>query len=258
MATPLFLKRTLLAVFLLVPIVNFGVFLLPGGDRQFANMVSTRVDAAGYAFSIWGIIFAMMIAFSILVQRLTESSKSLTAATAALIIAGIASIFFVPISLYASQTIGWLDIVLHLVALIAALVFLRRHCHAVSVVNGRWSFVGPSMYCGWISAATLISTALMLQENGVDVSDQIATGIAIGALALITTIASLMTWSRDPVYGGTIAWALIAIGVQQSAFPLIRWTAWLGAAALTVFIITFMILNRSFYAAADALRLPKK
>jgi hypothetical protein len=63
------LKRFLLIVFLVVPTVNFGVFLLPVGDQQISDMPQTRVDAAGYAFSIWGIIFAAMIAFSVVIQR---------------------------------------------------------------------------------------------------------------------------------------------------------------------------------------------
>ena len=50
------LRILLLIIFILVPVVNFGLpRLLIEGD-QFADAPSTRVDAAGYAFAIWGVI----------------------------------------------------------------------------------------------------------------------------------------------------------------------------------------------------------
>jgi hypothetical protein len=103
-----------------------------------------------------------MIWFSLDIQAEAESSRSLTLAIYALIVAGFASILFMPISLYAIQTVGWIDIIVHIIVLATAHACLRRHCNE-RTVRSRWSFAGPSMYFGWISAATVIRSALMRQ-----------------------------------------------------------------------------------------------
>lgn len=245
---------TLLFAFVLVPVVNFAVPFLPGGSQQFSDYGSTRVDAAPYAFSIWTAIFIGMIGFAIrLVNGKEPDTRSVRMATISLLVAGIASIVFVPISLYASDTVTFLDIVLHLIALVFAAYWLRRHVRETRRIDigisdlGRMWFYGPSMYLAWISAATVISTALMLRDQQVDVPAEFATAVACCTLGMVTTIALLMLKSRDVVYAGTIVWALVAIGIQQAAFPPVRWTAWVTAGLLFVAIALRLANPPSFY-----------
>ena len=228
------LKIALLIVFICVPLANFVLPPILSDGNRFADDPETRVAAAGYAFAIWGIIFAGMLMFSIyLIISKTPETSDLKRAIIGLIIAGLASIAFVPISIYASSTVGWFDILVHLFALIVAWVSLRRYASANPSTHwGRLSFFGPSMYLGWISAATVISTSLMAHEQGITLGDGVATIVSIIVLVALTSIALLITLNRDVVFGGTIAWALIAVGVKQAAFPSIQMTAWTAAGIL--------------------------
>lgn len=243
-----------LIVFILVPLVNYVVpQVLQQGDR-FADDAQTRVNAAAYAFAIWGVIFTGMIWFTAFVAFAHESwSANLRKALICLSIAGLASIAFVPISIYGDQILGWIDIIAHLIPLALANLFLRRHAaiHPSDRV-GRWSFFGPSMYFGWISAATVISTALMADQLGIELSETVATGAAIASVVLLGLVGIALTLKQDPVYGATVAWALTAVGVEQEAYPAIRMTAWVGAGIVAAVVLVQLSRPNRFYATATA------
>ncbi len=243
-------------MFVVVTVVNFGSRWFPGGAEQFRNMPDTRIDAAGYAFPIiWSLIFFGMIGFAMdLIRHPHEWTGSLRWATQWLLVAGAASIAFVPISLYASDTASWIDIAVHLLALIAAQICLRRHINTIGSDHRRprgW-YLPPSLYLGWISAAMAISTALALRENGILVQAEVAQIVTLMVIACLTIVGALMIERQGGPFSLTLAWAFIAIGVEQAAFPLIRKTAWAAAAVLIVMAATAFYLNRFFYADTNA------
>ena len=217
------LPWALLVMFVIVTVVNFGSRWFPGGAEQFRNMPDTRIDAAGYAFPIiWSLIFFGMIAFAIdLIRHPQESTGSLKSAIKWLLVAGAASIAFVPISLYASDTASWLDILVHLIALILAQTCLRRHVGTIGIEHrrSRWLFLPPSLYLGWISAAMAISTALMLRENRILVQNEVGEIVTLMVIACLTIVGSLMIERKGGPFSLTLAWAFIAIGVEQSEHP---------------------------------------
>lgn len=239
------LRRALLATFIAVPLVNYGVFLLPSGRNQFADDAETLVDAAGYGFSIWGLIFLGMLAFSIYQLNRDNGTPALRRAMVFLIVAGLASVLFVPISIYGDQLLGWCDIALHLVALIQANRALRAHL-AAQPEDGHWSYFGPSMYLGWISAATVISTALALDQLGLSFPPDTAVVLASVLAAVLTGIGLYLMKERDAVFGLTVAWALIAIAVEQSAQAIVA-TALGGAALLLVYLAVRLVRRRRLF-----------
>ncbi|MFK7769074.1 MAG: hypothetical protein AB8B55_17760 [Mariniblastus sp.] len=250
------LRYALLAVFVSVPIANFGLEPLLSDGSQFAEDPQTRVAAAGYAFAIWGVIFTGMLWFSANLAFGNEPDSSpLRKAVVCLMIAGVASIAFVPISIYCNFTVSWIDIMAHLVPLILAAFFLRKHAAELPTAStsklARWSFFGPSMYLGWICAATVISTSLLGNEWGIKLSDPTATGLAIATVVELGLVAIWMTWNRDPIYGATVCWALIAVGVKQASFPAIQYAAWGTAIAIGLTVVhSFFIKRKSFYTLA--------
>lgn len=249
-----YLRILLLVVFIAVPAANFILTPILSDGSQFANDPQTRVAASGYAFAIWGVIFSGMLWFAgALVFGNEPDSSWLRKSIVCLIVAGLASIAFVPISIYCSFTIGWIDIMAHLIPLAMAAYFLRKHVSEVgdeptnSLV--RWSFFGPSMYFGWICAATVISTSLMANELGIELTETLATSLAIVTFLALGAVAIWLTLERDPIYGGTVCWALIAVGVKQTAFPMIQYSAWAVAAVIGVVVLKTVFDGRnSFFA----------
>lgn len=245
-------RWVVMIVFILVPLVNFGVPAFLESNDRFADDPQTRVNAAGYAFAIWGVIFTGMLAFSafVLVGREPDSAH-LRRALICLSIAGVASILFVPISINGNQVLGWIDIMFHLIPLIIANRALRQQTalHPKSSA-GRWSYFGPSMYFGWISAATVISTALMANQLGIELGEAAATGVALAVIVSLGAVGVWLTLKRDPIYGATVAWALIAVGVEQAAFPPIRYAAWIAAAIVPCVVVCQLTRHHVFFAVA--------
>lgn len=257
------LKIALLILFICVPLTNY--FLTPllsdagapdGG--AFADDIQTRISAAGYAFAIWGIIFTGMLIFPLyLLLTKARESADLKRAMWGLIIAGLASITFVPLSIYGNPITVWLIILAHLIPLIVVWISLRRYVNDNPQQHwGRFTFFGPSMYLGWISAATVISTSLVGVQVGIELDDKVATTLTIAVLLGLSLIAITMTLARDAVFGGTVAWALIGVGVKQSEFESIQMTAWIGAAIIVVAIVYQSLAGRGAFYATTTQRKP--
>jgi hypothetical protein len=253
------IRYALLLTFVAVPLVNFILPPLLSDGSQFTNMEPTRIAAAGYAFAIWGVIFTGMVWFSAAIAFGKEpDSLFLTKAMLGLIVAGIASIAFVPISIYCGSTVVLVDIAVHLIALVFAAFELRRHVDSVATSPpgflARASWFGPSMYLGWISAATVISVSLMAQEWDLKLGESLATSVAIATLILLGCIALTMLMSvrlRDPIYAGTVCWALIAVGVKQVSFPAIQWSAWTVAGIVFLTLVWRLTKANRFYATSQ-------
>ena len=243
----------LLVVFILVPVANYLPMLLDVSQDAFTRGRETRIDAAGYAFSIWGLIFTGMIVFAALQLRNRDPAVHLVRAYRYLILAGLASIAFVPISLGTNYVWGAVDLLWHLAALLGAYFALRRHVLAGGRPDFAWSYFAPSAYLGWVSAATVISITLALEQAGVETT---AWRQGLFALALIVTLAGIglyLVSAADYVYGLTVAWALIAIGVAQRDEVLLLIAAGAGAGLILMAILAMLINRRPlFYPSAQA------
>ncbi len=240
-------RIALLVTFILVPIANYLPIVLNIDQDRFTNGTDTRVDAAGYAFSIWGVIFTGMILFAVFQFRGARGSVYLERAIRFLVVAGLASIAFVPISFGANYLWGAVDLLWHLVALIGAYVALRAHVREVGDPAHGWTYFAPSMYLGWISAATVISTALALQQLGVTFVPSTAVTIATGLVIILSMLGIYLGLRKDGIYAFTVAWALVGIAVaQQDAAP-IFWAAVAGATALVLLGVSALLSRRSFF-----------
>ena len=248
MPVPPFYRYAPLVTFLAVAVVNF----LPIGERRFEDDADTLVTAAGYAFSIWGIIFTGLIGFSVLLATRAEAdTPGLRRAVRGLLAAGVASIAFVPISIGGNQLLGFLDVAAHLAALIYAYGGLREHVRTAPPQSRkvRFWFYGPSMYLGWISAATVIAASLALEQLGLGVRPQVALLLALVLVTVLFNIGSRFLAKADAVYGLTVAWALAGIGVEQLDEPLLPWACFVGAGLLTVtFVLRLVKREYLFYA----------
>ena len=247
-------QLALLVVFVLVPVVNYLPIVLDVSQDAFTQGSSTYIDPASYAFSIWGLIFLGMIVFAVLQRRVADPSPQLVSAYRYLVLAGLASIAFVPISLGANYVWGALDLLWHLFALLGAYFALRRHVRRSAAAPAYdWSYFAPSAYLGWVSAATVLSLALALQQLGLQLSDGWQTLWALALVLTLTGIGLYLLSEGDAVYAATVAWALLAIGIEQRE-ELFLFLAPSAGAALILIAIGATRLNRRplFYATDPA------
>ncbi len=212
------MRKLQLIVFILVPLVNFGVQLFY--PSAFDDDPTVLIQPAGYAFSIWGLIFLGMLIYSVFQLKMERvESPHLDLATKAAISAGIASIAFVPISYTDLQWLGWLNIIWHLVSLIVLYRALYQQVQLEPDPKTHWYYLPTQLYLGWISAATAVATGLMLRDTfGVAFEMVIEVYITVGVIAALIGVALWISTKGGQVVSLTIVWALGGLIVENQAY----------------------------------------
>lgn len=214
----------------------------------------TLFTPAGYAFSIWSLIFVALGAFSIF-QILPNQRKDggVVSRISFLLIVnflcnGIWSVAF-------NYEIIWLTEVIMLGTLTTLIaIYIRLDIGAGlsllrkgglnpikddSVLTFWLAHVPFSLYLGWISVATIANTSILLWSLGVRSNQEIAS-ICMQVVAAVLGLAMLID-RQDAVFALVITWALAAISVKQADFPNVHTAALVlaiieGGAAL-IFVI---------------------
>ena len=191
------------------------------------------IQPAGYAFSIWGLIYTWLAVHAVfgLVKRADDPAWDITrlplAGSAAmgavwLAIAGVAPL--------TATVVIWVMLGLALLALLRA-----------DPARDRWLLVAPiAIYTGWLSAAASVSLGVILTGYGW-LSN---TGSAVAMLALVLAMAVTVQMRKRGVleYGATVIWALI--GVIAVNWGDARSVAYVACAGIAVMAGTMVLARR--------------
>jgi hypothetical protein len=228
------------ALILLLATLGFGVapFVTPpftGYDPAMfpVYIVRPSIQPAGYAFSIWSVIYLWLIAHAIFGfwKRAADPAweKVRLPLTVALVV-GTAWLWI------AGQSAIWGTVTIWIMAGAAILAFLRADPEV-----DRWMLSAPTaIFAGWLSAASAVSTGVLIAGYGW-LSD---TGSAAAMLALVLAIAVTVQMRRPhmPVYGLTVIWALIGVIVANAGANLT--VAVLAASGIAVLVVTLFAARR--------------
>lgn len=216
-------------------------------NGQTTGQISDRFDVyfvpAGYVFSIWGLIYAALIAF--VVYTLLPAHRDSPAAGrigwlfVASCAANIAWIFCWHYELFPLALVTMLCMLACLIA-----TYLRLDIGGARVDRAdRWFVHAPfSLYLGWISVATIANTTQLL-----DYLDWGRWGLSpetwmLVMLAVAVALAAIVAWRRrDVIYLLVLVWALAGIGVKQEAVALIATGAWVAAGAIALLALTSLV-----------------
>lgn len=200
------------AVLVLIAAIAFAVspFLSPefGGfdpERYPIPQRNSAVQPAGWAFSIWGIIYLWLIAHAAFGVFKYKTDAAWDRGRIALLISLAVGAIWLPVALMSPI---WATILIW-VMLITALMSLFQSEGATPSWIGRWPV---ALYAGWLSAASFVSIGLLL--GGYGLMGEISA--AIVALVLATGFAAynayrLTSWP----YGAAVAWGFIGIAVSN-------------------------------------------
>jgi translocator protein len=199
---------------------------------------------AGYAFSIWGLIYLSFIAYCIY-QLLPAQRKNHTydVLTKALLFANIlASVWQV---VYRNEYILASVCVIVTMLVLATIMFVR----VKAIPNHQWLTIPFSLFLGWISVATIANISIALVYLGWDGSGFGAaawTAIMLGVALLLSVILGLLY--RDVVIPLVVAWAAFAIYMESKPVNIIAANAALvctiGAILCSVAVATMKIFRR--------------
>ena len=230
-----------------INIIAFGVMVLmnylanalPINDKttgQLSGQYPNLFVPAGITFSIWGIIYLMLLVF--VVVQFREQNKA--------IIAAIGWAFVVTCILNAVWIVAW-----HYELLPLSVIIMLGLLATLILINGNLMQFSPGLtravfgiYLGWICIATIANiTALLVGYNwgqwGLTQEGWAMIMIAAGVIICVFAILRL----DNPFIGLAVIWALAGIILnRQSDFPSIVATAATGIAAIAI--ITLLVFYR--------------
>lgn len=230
-----------------VIIINTLAVVLPLGGRstgEISDMYPTPITPAGYAFSIWSVIYLLLAGFVIYQANRSHEGRDSVQAI---------GIWFVLSCIFnMSWIILWqyLYIELSLIAMFAllfSLLVIYRRTRAVTfpTLGETWFVRLPfSVYLGWILVATLVNVAVVFSKNEWDGFGLSSPGRAIIMLAIGAILAVLISYpARDGVLPLVFVWAYIAIALKQQDTRNVYLVAGLLALILFVYAIWLLIIR---------------
>jgi hypothetical protein len=171
-------------------------------DQLPIPQIDPPVQPAGYAFSVWGLIYGWLIVSAIYGVWNRDSSVNWNAARRPLIVSLAIGTVWLAV---ANASAIWATILIFTMAgtAIAALIASPR--------SDRWWFRAPiAIYAGWLTAASFVALGSTAAGYGIILGSVGWAYLAIaGALAVALAVQS--TVPRNPEYGATVIWALAGI-----------------------------------------------
>lgn len=230
------------AAYFIMVIANVLANVVPFGGRttgEVSAMFSVPITPAPYAFSIWWAIYLLLGAFVLLQWRPGWSGMS--------VFRRIGPWFVVSCGFNVAWLLCWHFLFIRssvflMLGLLLTLIHLYRLTRRVDgsprddagLSASLFVQLPFSLYTAWISVAAAVNVLAGLRAHGLAGWYVLGTYWSLLALALAAGAALLVfARRRDTAYVLTVAWAFVAIGVQQqSTAPAVAWTSWLLAAAL--------------------------
>lgn len=210
-----------------------------------SNAYPTVITPAGYTFSIWAAIYTGIIGFSI--YQLLPSK----AAT------------FRPIrTLYVASCVlncAWLWFwhQYQIAACLAVIVLFLAVLFWINIKSKRPESIGDAifgkgvfgLYCGWVTAATLVNFVILLVSSGVQMSQTAWNVLGASLIALAGVLAAVVRFKlKNYLYPLAIAWAATGIAVKQSGNTPVVATAAFCVNFCLVLAISYVMEKKSRYA----------
>ena len=206
---------------------------LSNGDMSARH--PTLLTPAGYAFSIWGVIFSGLIAYTVWQMRRKAWQTPLPARlTPVLTLAVLATTSWTLVFSY--ERIGLSLVVMLVILVLLAIAYARTRPLALTETAPAWPTWFLSLYLGWIMLATVLNLIFSLRDAlGVQWSAETNLDGCYGLIIVAAGLGVALAWrGRDALLPLPIAWGLVGTWVaQRGSTPGLATTA-LGAAVALV------------------------
>ncbi|HWQ83421.1 MAG TPA: hypothetical protein VN363_02580 [Anaerolineales bacterium] len=201
---------------------------------------------AGYVFSIWGLIYIGLIAFTIFQAMPSQRQNPRMRATGWWVsLGGLANIAWIFLWHYEIFPLTILAMAALLITLIITYLRLGIGRTQVSTAEKWAARVPVSIYLGWITVATVANmTSLLdfLQWDGFGLAPEIWMVIM---LAVVLVLTGLMIFTRrDVAYSLVILWALVGIALKHAAVSAVAIPTWITFALVALTLMAALITRK--------------
>jgi hypothetical protein len=247
--------------FLAVVLVNALAVILPINNhttQELSDKYPNLFVPAGITFSIWGIIYLLLLLFTVdqfvVAFRRSSDEKGIFEKIGMLFF--ISCIFNIGWILAWHYEIVWLSLIIMALLLISLIsIYIRLGIGRSQVRNSEKILVNIpfSVYLGWITIATIANVTAFLVKinwNKFGISDQLWTVIVI-AVGVIITLATVFS-RNDIFYCLVVIWALVGIllkRITDNSIPdqLVIIASSVGIAIVVLGIIVQLIRKKKIY-----------
>ena len=229
-------------------LMNFLANVVPFGGQTMAEVSSkypTMITPAGYAFSIWGLIYltlAVFAVFQFFKGREVRLYKLIW--PYALINFGANACWLI-----AFQN-EWLYLSLALmVVILSSLIYMFKIFYRLKRMMGtthRYFFHVPfGLYMGWVSVAAIVNAAIVFSSLNLAFFQNNEGLFAVISIVVALALALALLFSqKDFIFSFAVLWALIAIYIKQMDEPMVMYASKFTAIALLASIIATFIGDR--------------
>ncbi|RAK66632.1 hypothetical protein [Hymenobacter edaphi] len=204
----------------------------------------TLLTPAGWAFSIWGLIFLALALYAVWQLLPAQRRNPLPDAVAVpLMVACVAAALWVVGFSY--EALGTCTVLMLLTLGALVLGYGRARRLVFGGYSPRPSSWPLSLFLGWISVATVINVTLGLQRLGWTAPPNVSILLAVVLLAVVVGLGLLLAFAfRDAVYPLVLAWGLLGIwAVRRLTLPELGWLALAGSMLLAL--TALLVFGRS-------------
>jgi hypothetical protein len=215
-------------------------------DRYFGDVL---IIPAGYAFSIWGLIYLGLLALAV-VQALPSWGERERIAAARVPL--VANLTFNFAWLAAWQSLQFELATLILFGQLATGIWLyyrlRTPFEAAHSRLEAWLRVPVSVYVGWLTLASVLGVSSLLRYWGWEGGDLSFVAWTVIMLFVSAGLGAYFRFAwRDPVYAGVYVWALVAIALRPEQAGLVVMVAlFLAAFFVAIILLGFSKRFRQF------------
>lgn len=201
-------------------------------DQLPVPQINPPIQPAGYAFAIWGLIYAWLVASAVFGVIARRDDRAWHKAQAPLCIS---LAIGVPWLAIANASAIWATVTIIAMAVFAVIALLR------APYADRWWFQAPTaIYAGWLTAASAVSIGTTMAGYGIALD---ALGWAYAGIALALVVALTVFQRRPaPEYLATVIWALVGVVVANGTAQV--WVTALSAVGILALSSRVVIASR--------------
>ncbi len=249
------LKRQLANIFALGSVLTINALanILPINGvttGEVSDSFPSLFTPAGYVFSIWGLIYTLLVIFIIYQALPSQKDNPRLEKLGYAFVVSCAFNFFWLLAWHYGF-IGASE--LFMLGLLASLIVCYRRLGVgktkVPVAERLTTRLAFSVYLGWLTVATVANTSIMLLDVGVT-GGWLAPLWALLAVAAAVGIGYLMLRNRgDAAFNLVLVWAFVGIAAKQWGAELLVVVGALLAAGLVLAFIVQRLFRRGRFAA---------
>lgn len=209
-------------------------------DRFPVPQINPPVQPAGYAFAIWGLIYAWLAVLAVVGVTIRRDARAWQSV-------------HLPLMLSLGPGALWLWVAGFAPLAATVLIFWMLGCAIWALLctpaQDRWLLRVPvALYAGWLTAAAHVSLGVAIGGYGLASGE----GAAVIAVVAATLVALGVSWLRPnaPEYGAAVIWAFIAVIIAN-----MPGATQVAGATLVALLLVVAMTARGLWAGQRAFRL---